>query len=160
MIDPQLNTLIDRVTRSSRRLRIAMGITAGLCLLVAAGIASDASLWSSGGGWRIAAVAGVIAFATLALLAGYTAIRGQRRHLARLRNLLVNQPQRVRSVSLKVARATPYASWSADDGSAIGLHILISDDAGATWVLPVSRSESSALVTGLTRHCPNAVVEP
>jgi hypothetical protein len=160
VIDPHLNTLIDRVTRSSRRLRIAMGITAALCLLIAGGIASDASLWRSGAGWRSAAAVGVITFTALASLAGYTAIRGQRRHAARLRNLLVNHPQRVRSVSLKVARAVPNASWSPDNGSASGLHILISDDAGATWVLPVSRSESSALVAGLARRCPNAVVEP
>ena len=159
MTDPQLNTLIDRVTRSSRRLRIAMGITAALCALIAAGIASDASLWHSGTGWRVAATAGVTAFIAMALLAGYTAIRGQRRHAARLGNLLLNHPQRVRSVSLKVARAVPNASWSPDDGSAVGLHILISDDAGATWVLPVSRSESTALVAGLARRCPNAVVD-
>lgn len=161
MIDPQLAALLDRLTHSSRRLRIAMALTAGLCILIAAGIASDGSLWRAGPGWQIAGVVGVIAFGTLALLAGYSAIRGQRRHTARLRRLLVNQPRRIRSISLRVARAAPNASWSADDGSATrGLHVMVSDDTGATWVLPVSRSEAPALVAALARHCPLAVVEP
>jgi len=50
VIDPQLTALLDRLTHSSRRLRIAMVLTAGLCALIAAGIASDASLWRSGPG--------------------------------------------------------------------------------------------------------------
>jgi len=103
----------------------------------------------------------LIAFTALAFLAAYSAIRGQRRHAARLRQLLVNQPRRIRSIRLQVARAVPVASWSPDDGSAAtGLHVMVSDDTGATWVLPVSRSEAPALVAALARHCPLAVVEP
>lgn len=161
MIDPQLAALLERLRHSSRRLRIAMTLTAGLCILIAAGIASDASLWRSGPGWQIAGAAGVIAFSTLAFLAGYGAIRGQRRHTARLRHLLVNEPRRIRSIGLRVARAVPNASWSPDDGSETrGLHVIVSDDTGAAWVLPVSRSEAPALVAALARHCPLAVVEP
>ena len=43
MTDPR-DPLLDRVGRSSTRMRIAMAITAVLCLLITVGIASDSSV--------------------------------------------------------------------------------------------------------------------
>ena len=156
-----LDSLLNRVTRASSRLRIAMAVTGGLCVLIAIGIASDDGLWRSGLQWRVAGVAGVLAFLGVAALAGYAVVRGQRRHVGTLRTLLRDHPARIRSIRLQVARAVPYASWAADDGTAgSGLHIVISDDAGSTWVLPLSREEAPTMTAELVRRCPRAVVEP
>jgi len=161
MADPGFDALADRVNRSSGRLRIAMIITAALCVLIAAGIASDGEIWHGGWGWRAGGVVGVAFFAAAAGWLGYAALWRQRRHVARLRWILAEDPHRIRSIRLLVARAVPVASWSVDDGSATrGLHVFVADDAGSTWVLPVSRPEAPAVVAALARRCPQALIEP
>ena len=161
MTDPGLDALADRVDRSSGRLRIAMIITAALCAFIVTGIASDDEIWHSGWGWRAGGVVGVAFFAAAAGWLAYAALWRQRRHGARLRRILAEDPHRIRSVRLLVARAVPVASWSVDDGSAArGLHVFVSDDAGGTWVLPVSRPEAAAVIAALVRRCPQAVIEP
>lgn len=156
-----VEALLQRVGGSSNRLRWAMGITGALCILITAGIATDGSVWHSGPYWRAAGVAGVASFAVFAGLLLDAAFRRQRRHLARLRSILLEQPQRVRSIRLLVARAVPVASWTLDDGSATrGLHVFVADDAGTTWVLPVSRADAAAVVGALAQRCPQAAVEP
>lgn len=153
MNDP-VEPLLDRVGRSSNRLRIAMAITAALCMLIAAGIATDRSLFTGGWGWRVGGVLGITFFGTMAVLLGYGAFWRQRRHIARLRRLLRDDPSRIRSVRLMIARAAPYASWSPDDGRTdTGLHVIVEDTGGHSWVLPVSRAESATLVEGIRRRC-------
>lgn len=157
----EVDALLRRVTGSSNRLRVVMVLTAGLCLLISAGIVADHSVWHSGWGWRTAGLAGVVFFVATAGFLLYGGFWRQRRHSARLRDILLNHPQRIRSVRLLVARATPMASWSPDDGSATrGLHVFVSDEAGTTWVLPVSRADAEAVVASLLRRCPHAAVEP
>ena len=157
----EIDVLLDRVTTSSGRLRIAMGITAVLCLLLVAGLLTDSSLWNAGTGWRIAGFAGLTFFSGIAVLLLDAAFWRQRRHIARLRSILREQPQRIRSIRLLVARAVPVASWSPDGGSATrGLNVVVADESGANWVLPVSRAGADLLVAALTRRCPRAVVEP
>ncbi len=161
MSDPELDALSARVSRSSNRLRVAMGITAVLCVLIAAGIAADSSVWSGVWGWRIGAGVGVAFFAGVAAMLLYGVFWRQQRHIARLRRSLRCDPGSIRSIRLLVARAVPVASWSPDDGSAItGLHVVIDDDAGRNWVLPVSRSDASTVVAALRRRCPQATTEP
>jgi len=138
-----------------------MIISAVLCVLIVAGIASDDEIWHGGWGWRAGGVVGVAFFAAAAGLLAYAALWRQRRHAARLRRILAEEPHRIRSIRLLVARAVPVASWSVDDGSTTrGLHVFVSDDAGGTWVLPVSRPEATAVVAALARRCPQAVIEP
>lgn len=152
MNDP-VEPLLDRVERSSNRLRIAMGISGALCLLVAAGIATDRSLFTDGWGWRVGGFLGITFFGAMAALLGYGAFWRQRRHIARLRRLLRDDPRQIGSVRLMVARAAPYASWSPDDGrSNTGLHVIVEDNGGNSWVLPVSRAESAAVVDGIRRR--------
>lgn len=156
-----VDVLLKRVAGSSNRLRVAMVVTAGLCLLISAGIAADRSVWHSGWGWRTAGLAGVVFFAAAAGVLLYGGFSRQRRHSARLRDILLNHPQRIRSIRLLVARASPMASWAPDDGSASrGLHVVVTDEAGATWLLPVSRANAEAVVASLARRCPRAAVEP
>lgn len=160
-MNDELDTLLRRIESSSSRLRTAMAITAGLCLLLIAGLVADPSLWHDATGWRIAGYIGVAFFSGIAGLLLYAAFWRQRRHTARLRNILLEQPQRIRSIRLLVARAVPVASWSLDDGSATrGLNVFVADESGTTWVLPVSRATADLLVGALTRRCPQAVVEP
>ncbi|MFN8073192.1 MAG: hypothetical protein U0R66_15505 [Mycobacterium sp.] len=151
--------LLRRLGRSSTRMRVSMVITAVLCLLIAAGIGSDPSL---GRGWgRAAGVAGTIFFLAVTGLLIYGAFWRQHRHIGRLRRILDSQPQRIRSIRLMVARAVPNASWAPDDGSArTGLHVFVTDDTGATWLLPVSRAEATGFVAALAQRCPQASVEP
>lgn len=161
MTDPELDSLLAGVSRSSIRLRIAMGLTAVLCLLIAAGIAADDSVWSGGWGWRIGGALGVVLFATMAVLLTWAALRRQQRHIARLRRALSDHPQTIRSIRLLAARAVPVASWSPDDGTArTGLHVVVEDDAGRSWVLPVSRENAASFVDLLSRRCPEAVTGP
>lgn len=161
MSDPELDALLARVSRSSNRLRIAMGITAVLCVLIAAGIAADSSVWSGGWGWRIGAGVGVGFFAAVAVLLGYGAFWRQQRHIARLRRTLRDHPDTVRSIRVMVARAVPVASWIPDDGTTTqGLHVILDDNAGRNWVLPVSRADATAVVAALHRRCPQATTEP
>lgn len=157
-----VEALLYQVARSSRRLRLAMAVTALLCLLVVAGAAFDDSLWQSGAGWRAAGAALLVVFTAMAGLAGYNAVRGQRRHAEKLQRQLAADPNRIRSIRLLVARSAPFASWSSDDGRATrGLHIVVGDDTGASWVLPVpSRDEAVKAVATLARRCPQASVEP
>lgn len=153
MPDP-IDPLLDRVSRASNRMRVAMAITAALCVLIAVGIAADGSVWAGGMGWRIGGAVGVVFFAGVSALLAHSALWRQRRHIAALRALLRDDPGRITSVRLMVARAVPYASWSADDGSArTGLHVVVTADSGRTWLLPVSRAESAAVVAGLQRRC-------
>ncbi len=157
--DP-VEELLGRVHGSSVRLRLAMGLTAALCLAIAAGIAADTAGWRTSPVWAVAAVAGVVFFVGTAAVLIWAAWRGQRRHNARLQDMLRNDPQRIRSIRVLVARATPFASWSPDDGSATrGLHIFVGDDTGRTWVLPVSRPEAQAVVASLAERCPRAVID-
>ena len=161
MDDPQFDALLDSVAGSSNRLRVAMAVTAALCLLIVAGIVSDNEIWQGGWGWRIGGILGVTFFAVVATLLAYGALWRQRRHIARLRRILLESPRRISSIRLLVARAAPYASWSLDDGSAnTGLHVCVADEAGTTWVLPVSRSAAGDVIAGLARRCPAASVEP
>lgn len=161
MSDPGLDTLLARVSRSSNRLRVAMGITAGLCLLLVSGIAADPSMWTGGWGWRIAGAVGITFFGAVAVLLAYAAFWRQQRHIARLRRALTEDPHTIRSIRLLVARTVPVASWSPDDGSAkVGLHIVVEDDAGRNWVLPVSRADSGTVVAALLRRCPQAATGP
>lgn len=156
-----IDVLLGRVTASSGRLRIAMGITAVLCILLVAGLLADPSLWNGGTGWRIAGFVGVAFFSGIAVMLLYAVFRRQRRHIARLRSILREQPQQIRSIRLLVARAVPVASWSLDDGSATqGLNVFVADESGTTWVLPVSRANADLLVRALARRCPQAAVEP
>lgn len=150
----EFDALLDRVSRSSNRMRIAMVITAALCLLIAAGIGLDPSLHTGGWGWRLGGIAGVVFFGAIAVLLLYGAFWRQQRRTALLRRLLSEDPGRIRSVRLMVARALPYASWSPDDGRTdVGLHVVVEDRDGRSWVLPVSRSESGAVIDGLRRCC-------
>lgn len=161
MSDSQLDALLGRVSRSSTRLRVAMCITAALCLLITAGIAADRSVWSGGWGWRVAGGVGVCFFAATAVLLLWAALRRQQRHIARLRRALSSEPQSIRSVRLLVARAVPVASWTPDDGSArTGLHIVVEDQAGRSWVLPVSRDDAADLLSELRLRCPQAATGP
>lgn len=131
-----------------------MAVTAGLCLLIAAGIAADPSLYTGSWGWRLGGILGIAFFAGMAVLLAYGAFWRQRRHIARLRRLLEEDPHRISSVRLMVARAAPYASWSADDGSTDrGLHVIVEDSTGRSWVLPVSRAESAAVLDGISKRC-------
>lgn len=157
-----VEALLNQVTHSSRRLRLAMAVTAVLCILVAAGAAFDDSLWQSGAGWRAAGAALLVVFTAMAGLAGYSAFWGQRQHVEKLRRLLATEPNRIRSIRLLVARSAPLPSWSSDDGRAArGLHVLVDGDTGASWVLPVpSRQEAVKAVAMLARRCPQAIVEP
>ena len=160
MDDPGFDALLTRVAGASKRLRIAMGITAVLCVLIAVGVAMDHSIWQGGWGWRLGGIIGVTFFMVVAGLTVYGAFWRQRRHIARLRHILREHPQRVRSIRLLVAEAIPYASWKLDDGSArTGLHIFVTDDADSTWVLPVSRSEAADVIADLAARCPLASVE-
>ena len=85
----------------------------------------------------------------------------QQRHIARLRRILRENPQSIRSIRLLVARVVPVASWSPDDGSArTGLHISVADDSGHNWLLPVSRAAATTMVAELTQRCPQATTEP
>lgn len=153
MTDP-IDFLLQRISRSSRRLRVAMAITAVLCVLIASGIAADGSVWHGGLGWRIGGGLGVAFFTAVAGVLAYGAIWRQCRHIGELRRLLRDNPRRITSVRLMVARAVPYASWEPDDGSArTGLHVIVTADSGQNWVLPVSRAESVAVVDGLRRRC-------
>ena len=156
-----IDVLLDRVTTSSGRLRIAMGITAVLCLLIVAGLLADPSLWNGGTGWRIAGFVGMAFFSGIAVLLLDAAFWRQRRHIARLRSILREQPQRIRLIRLLVARAVPVASWSLDDGSATrGLNVFVADESGTTWVLPVSRAGAELLLDAVAQRCPQAAVEP
>lgn len=138
-----------------------MGITAVLCLLIMAGIATDGSIWNGGWAWRAGGLAGVFFFAAVAVTLAYGAFWRQRRHIARLRSILLEQPQRVRSIRLLVAGAVPVAAWVPDDGAATrGLHIVVTEDTGATWVLPVSRPTAGTIVAALAERCPEASVSP
>ena len=160
MTNPR-DPLLDRVGRSSTRMRIAMAITAVLCLLIAAGIASDSSITGGTLGWKVAGALGVVFFLTIAVLLIAGALWRQRRHVARLQQLLAGQPERIRSIKLLVARTVPYASWSLNRGTAAtGLHVSVTDDTGTTWLLPVSRDEANAMIDNLARRCPQAVIEP
>lgn len=94
-VSADVEALLQRVGGSSNRLRWAMGITGALCILITAGIATDGSVWHSGPYWRAAGVAGVASFAVFAGLLLDAAFRRQRRHLARLRSILLEQPQRI-----------------------------------------------------------------
>lgn len=150
----ELDALLDRVSRSSTRMRVAMAITAALCVLIAAGVGFDRSLYTGGWGWRIAGVAGVVFFGAMAVLLLYGALWRQQRRTAQLSWLLREAPGRIRSVQLMVARAVPYASWSPDDGRTdVGLHVVVEDVDGRSWVLPVSRAESAAVIQGIRRRC-------
>lgn len=161
MTDPELDALLARVSRSSTRLRIAMGITAVLCLLIVAGIVADGSVWAGGWGWRVGGALGVVFFAAVAVLLAYGAFWRQQRHIARLRAALARDPGSIRSIRLLVARTVPVASWVPDDGTArTGLHVVVEDDGGRNWVLPVSRPDADAVVTGLRRRCPQAAGGP
>ncbi len=158
---PKGDVLEGLVARSSNRLRWAMAATALLCLLIGAGILSDRGVWQSGWGWRVVGVLGVAFFVGMAGLLVWGAFWRQKRHIAKLRRILRTEPQRIRSIRLLVAQATPVASWTLDDGRhATGLHVFVTDDTGATWVLPVSRSESASAVVRLAQRCPQATVEP
>lgn len=153
MTDP-IEPLLTRISRSSNRLRIAMTITALLCALIATGIAADRTLYTGGWGWRVGGVVGIAFFAGMAVLLLYGAFWRQQRHIARLRRILRDDPRRIRSVRLMVARAVPHASWSLDDGRTDrGLHVVVGDSDGRSWVLPVSREESAAVVEGLRGRC-------
>lgn len=157
MSDPELDGLLARVSRSSTRLRIAMTITAALCVLIVAAIAADTSVWTGGWGWRIGGAVGVVFFAAAAALLAYGAFWRQKRHIARLRAALTTDPGSIRSIRLLVARTVPVASWVPDDGTArTGLHVIVADDDGRNWVLPVSRVDADAVVDGLHRRCPQA----
>jgi len=159
--DPVLDDLLARVSRSSNRLRVAMGITATLCVLLVAGIAADPSMWTGAWGWRVGGAVGMAFFGAVALALTYTAFWRQTRHIARLRRTLTDQPHAIRSIRLLVARAVPVASWSPDDGSArTGLHIAVEDDAGRHWLLPVSRADAATVVGELRRRCPRAADGP
>ena len=161
MDDPGFDALLTRVAGSSNRLRIAMGITAMLCFLIAVAVAMDPTIWRGGRGWRLGGIVGVTFFATVAGLLAYGAFWRQRRHIIRLRRILLENPDSIRSIRLLVARAIPYASWELDDGSAgTGLHVVVADDTGGTWVLPVSRSAAAEVIGGLAARCPQASVEP
>jgi hypothetical protein len=161
MTDPRLDALLNHVTGSSNRLRAAMVITAGLCVLIALAVGLDPSVWHSGWGWRLGGVIGIVVFTVAAALLVYGAFWRQRRHIGGLRRALLEDPNRIRSIRLLVARATPHASWTLDGGSATaGLHVFVTDEAGSTWVLPVSRSDAAGVIEGLARRCPQATVEP
>lgn len=160
MTDPR-DPLLDRVGRSSTRMRIAMAITAVLCLLITAGIASDSSVTGGTLGWRVAGALGVVFFLAIAGLLIAGTFWRQRRHIARLQQILAGHPERIRSIKLMAASTVPYASWSLNRGSAAtGLHISVTDATGTNWLLPVSRSEAAGFIGDLTRRCPAAVVEP
>ncbi|MDQ1319053.1 MAG: hypothetical protein QG655_296 [Actinomycetota bacterium] len=161
MNDPGLDSLLARVSRSSNRLRVAMGVTAVLCLLLVAGIAADPAMWTGGWGWRIGGAVGMAFFGAVAVLLAYAVFWRQQRHVSRLRRTLTEDPHTIRSIRLLVARAVPVASWSPDDGSArTGLHIVVEDDAGRNWVLPVSRADADTVVDALRRRCPQAAAGP
>ncbi len=153
--------LLDRVGRSSTRMRIAMAITAVLCLLISAGIGSDSSVTGGTLGWKVAGALGEVFFLTIAVALIAGALWRQRRHISRLQQILAGQPERIRSIKLMVASTVPYASWSLNRGNAAtGLHISVTDDTGTSWLLPVSRDEATVLIDNLARRCPQAVVEP
>lgn len=138
-----------------------MWITACLCLLLVAGLVADPSLWHGGTGWRIAGLIGAAFFSGIAGMLLYGAFWRQRRHIARLRKILREQPERIQSIRLLVARAVPVASWSLDDGSATrGLNVFVADESGTSWVLPVSRAGAELLLDAIARRCPQAAVEP
>lgn len=161
MTDPELVALLARVSRSSNRMRLAMLVTAALCVLIAAGIATDTSVWTGGPGWRVAATVGVAFFAGCTAMLLYGAFWRQRRHLGRLRRVLQQRPADIRSIRVMVARAAPYAGWEPDDGTAIqGLHVIIETADGASWLLPVSRGDAADVVAALQRRCPQATTEP
>lgn len=161
MTDEPLDALLARVARSSTRMRIAMAITTVLCVLLVAGILADDELWNGGLGWRIGGAVGIAFFAVVAAVMAYGTFWRQQRHIARLRRILRENPQSIRSIRLLVARAVPVASWSPDDGSArTGLHISVEDDSGHNWLLPVSRAAATTMVAELTRRCPQATTEP
>lgn len=161
MNDPGLDELLERVTRSSHRLRVAMAVTSALCVLLAAGIAADPSMWAGAWGWRIGGAVGILFFCAVAALLVYAVVWRQRQHIARLRRTLIHNPDSIRSIRLLVARAVPVASWSADDGSArTGLHISVEDDSGHNWLLPVSRADAAIVLDGLRSRCPQAAAGP
>lgn len=161
MTDEPLDALLARVSRSSNRMRIAMAITTVLCVLLVAGILADDELWTGSLGWRIGGAVGIAFFAGVAVLMAYGTFWRQQRHIARLRRILRENPQSIRSIRLLVARAVPVASWSGDDGSArTGLHISVEDANGRNWMLPVSRAEATTMVAELTQRCPQATTEP
>jgi len=100
-------------------------------------------------------------FGAVAVLLAYAVFWRQQRHVSRLRRTLTEDPHTIRSIRLLVARAVPVASWSPDDGSArTGLHIVVEDDAGRNWVLPVSRADADTVVDTLRRRCPQAAAGP
>jgi hypothetical protein len=100
-------------------------------------------------------------FGAVAVLLAYAAFWRQQRHIARFRRTLTEDPDSIRSIRLLIARAFPVASWSPDDGSArTGLHIVVEDDTGRNWVLPVSRADAGTVIDGLRRRCPQAATEP
>lgn len=149
------------IGRSSTRLRLTMSLSGLLCLACAAGVLLDSEMWNAGLGWQIGGVAGVAFFLCAGAVLLWGAIRGQSHHARRLHQILLTEPQRISSAKLVVARAVPNASWSSDDGSARrGLHVAITTDTGAYWVLPVSREESLTAMTELARLCPSAIIEP
>jgi len=161
MNDPSVDALLARVSRSSNRLRVAMAITAALCLLLLAGIAADPSMWTGGMGWRIAGAVGMAFFGGVAALLVYAVFWRQRRHITRLRRILTEDPHTIRSIRLLIARAVPVASWSPDDGSArTGLHIVVEDITSRNWVLPVSRADADSVLDALRNRCPQATAGP
>lgn len=161
MSDPELAALLARVSRSSNRMRVAMLVTAVLCALITAGIAADASVWTGGLGWRVAAAAAVVFFAGCTVMLLYGVAWRQRRHTGRLRRVLQQRPADIRSIRLMVARAAPYAGWAPDDGTATrGLHVIVEGADGASWLLPVARADAATVVAALRRRCPQAATSP
>lgn len=157
----ELGELERLIGRASNRLRWAMTISGLPCLLCAIGVWSDSTVWSSGLGWRIGGSAGIVFFLGTGAALLWGALRRQDQHARRLHQIMLRSPRQIRSVTLIVARAAPTARWTPDDGSARrGLHISVTDDAGAYWLLPVSRDESSTMMAEFARRCPSAVIEP
>lgn len=160
MTDESLDALLARVARSSNRMRIAMAVTAVLCMLLVAGILADDSLWSGGLGWRVGGAVGIAFFTAVAVAMAYGTFWHQQRHIARLRRTLRENPDAIRSIRLLVAKAVPVASWSDDDGAArTGLHVSVTDDSGRSWLLPVSRADATTMVAALSKRCPRAATE-
>jgi phage-related tail fiber protein len=106
----------------------------------------DASMWVPGTAWYVGAIIFVTCFGLCALIGLFYALRGQRAQFAQLNEIVTQQPQQIRSVALMVARGKPPA-WVADDGTATrGLHVVVTNHADQTWVLPVAREMAARVM--------------
>ena len=138
--------LLRAIDAAGTRMNRAALVTSLLCAGLAWLMTQDASMWVPGTAGYVGAIIFVACFGLFALIGLFYAVRGQRTQFAQLKEIVMQQPQQIRSVALNVARGKPPA-WVADDGTATrGLHVIVTSHANHTWLLPVTRDTAARVM--------------